>query len=503
MRLTNITHEDANSNVLENFTYTYDLADRLTSQTINGTTTSYSYDVTNELTNDGTNAYTYDLNGNRTMSGYQTGADSRLLNDGTWTYSYDGEGNITKKSKGTNAETWTYGYDNENHMTWAKDSSTDGGTVLSLATYVYDVFGNRLEEDVWTPSSGTTVSRFAYMTLPSPLRGEGQGEGSSAGTGAQGGAGQGVQEIWADLNGSNNFETRYLHGDAVDQLFARVSAAGAAAWYLTDHEGSVTNLTDASGNLQDTITYDGYGNVTTESNSSFGDRFKYTGQELDSETGLQYNRARYYSATVGRWTSQDPLSFSAGDTNLYRYVNNQPTDATDPDGLQSMYPYVPRGVRAPGPNPKGDYILEANKSPRQNVGPQADVPIGGQGPANFGQFKGPSGTFQGGWTKPPNAPLPGEIQWICPFEPGRTLYFDSDGNYLGASPSPGAKGPPWQPPPGATRVPLQPGGKLWFAPGNSPDEGQSYKGPPLPGRKYPGDTIIIVPNKPPANNPSK
>ena len=342
MRLTNITHEDANSNVLENFTYTYDLADRLTSQTINGTTTSYSYDVTNELTNDGANAYTYDLNGNRTMTGYQTGADNRLTNDGTWTYSYDGEGNLTKKSKGASAETWTYGYDNENHMVWAKDSATDGGTVLSLATYVYDVFGNRLEEDVWTPSSGTTVSRFAYMTLPSPLRGEGQGEGSSAGKGAQGGAGQGAEEIWADLNGSNGLETRYLHGDVVDQLFARVSAAGAVAWYLTDWDGSVTNLTDASGNLQDTITYDGYGNVTSESNPSVGDRFKYTGRELDSETGLQDNRARYYSATVGRWTSQDPLGFKAEDSNLYRYVQNAPTDATDPSGTQqTLTPYDP------------------------------------------------------------------------------------------------------------------------------------------------------------------
>jgi hypothetical protein len=38
------------------------------------------------------------------------------------------------------------------------------------------------------------------------------------------------QEVWVDLNGSNGLQTRYLHGDAVDELFARVNAAGTAAW---------------------------------------------------------------------------------------------------------------------------------------------------------------------------------------------------------------------------------------------------------------------------------
>ena len=34
--------------------------------------------------------------------------------------------------------------------------------------------------------------------------------------------------------------------------------------------------------------------------------------------------------------SQDPLGFDAGDSNLYRYVNNAPTDATDPSGLEGL-----------------------------------------------------------------------------------------------------------------------------------------------------------------------
>ena len=118
---------------------------------------------------------------------------------------------------------------------------------------------------------------------------------------------------------------------------ARISTSGGiAAWYLTDRLGSVRDLTDATGAVQDTITYDGYGNVLSETNPSFGDRYKFTAREFDSATGLQYNRARYYDPTIGRWTSQDPLGFDGGDANLYRYVGNRPTFSTDPTGRQAL-----------------------------------------------------------------------------------------------------------------------------------------------------------------------
>src|SRR5205085_3754204 len=44
-------------------------------------------------------------------------------------------------------------------------------------------------------------------------------------------------------------------------------------------------------------------------------------------------RARYYDSQTGRWTSEDPLGFAAGDGNLYRYVGNDPTVRTDPTGM--------------------------------------------------------------------------------------------------------------------------------------------------------------------------
>src|SRR5262245_51925434 len=48
--------------------------------------------------------------------------------------------------------------------------------------------------------------------------------------------------------------------------------------------------------------------------------------------GHKYNRARYYDPSIGKWTSTDPMGFEAGDTNLYRYVGNGPTNSTDAIG---------------------------------------------------------------------------------------------------------------------------------------------------------------------------
>jgi YD repeat-containing protein len=100
-RLKNLQHRNGSGTLFSNYTYTYDVAHRLETETYNGTTVTYTYDDTNQLTGDGSNSYSYDLNGNRTMTGYQTGTGNRLTNDGTWTYTYDDEGNTTKKSKST------------------------------------------------------------------------------------------------------------------------------------------------------------------------------------------------------------------------------------------------------------------------------------------------------------------------------------------------------------------------------------------------------------------
>jgi RHS repeat-associated protein len=62
-------------------------------------------------------------------------------------------------------------------------------------------------------------------------------------------------------------------------------------------------------------------------------RYLFTCQEWDATTALYYYDARWYDSATGRFTTQDPLGFAAGDENLYRYCMNDPTNKTDPSGL--------------------------------------------------------------------------------------------------------------------------------------------------------------------------
>ncbi len=71
--------------------------------------------------------------------------------------------------------------------------------------------------------------------------------------------------------------------------------------------------------------------------------FGYTGRMFDNEIGLQNNLNRWYDPVVGRWISQDPIGFAAADANLYRYVRNQSTTATDPTGLFLFPPLAGAG----------------------------------------------------------------------------------------------------------------------------------------------------------------
>ena len=100
--------------------------------------------------------------------------------------------------------------------------------------------------------------------------------------------------------------------------------------------GTVRDVLDASGAIANQLTYDTYGRILSQSNPAFGDRFAFTGREWDEAAQLYYYRARFYDPVNGRFLSQDPIRFAAGDTNLYRYVSNNPLDFTDPSGNVAM-----------------------------------------------------------------------------------------------------------------------------------------------------------------------
>lgn len=81
---------------------------------------------------------------------------------------------------------------------------------------------------------------------------------------------------------------------------------------------------------------------------------RFQGQYFDEETGLHYNRFRYYDPDVGRFVSQDPIGLEGGD-NLYQYAPN-PVAFIDPGGLAGAIYRRKNGQfgRKPGPKPKQD-----------------------------------------------------------------------------------------------------------------------------------------------------
>src|SRR5439155_3033038 len=116
---------------------------------------------------------------------------------------------------------------------------------------------------------------------------------------------------------------------------------GAAFYYQQDHEGSTTHLTNASGQIIERCRYDAFGapslyapDWTFRTWSSYGNRFLFTGREYDGGWVYEY-RARVYHSNIGRFMSEDPKLFDAGDYNLFRYCHNDPIDSTDPMGLES------------------------------------------------------------------------------------------------------------------------------------------------------------------------
>jgi len=113
-------------------------------------------------------------------------------------------------------------------------------------------------------------------------------------------------------------------------------------YYTHDATFNVTSLLKNDGTALERYTYTPYGAVTRYSgtwgthSTDYENPYLYTGRRLDAEMGLYYYFARYYHAQLGRFINRDPIEYGGGDANLYRYVSNQPTIATDPSGLDRI-----------------------------------------------------------------------------------------------------------------------------------------------------------------------
>lgn len=132
-----------------------------------------------------------------------------------------------------------------------------------------------------------------------------------------------------EANSSGGVVARYTQTQNIDEPLAMIRSS-ATSYYQADGLGSVTSLSNGAGALAQTYTFDSFGKQTASS-GSLVNPFQYTGREFDTETNLYYNRARYYDPSVGRFLSEDPITFNGG-INFYTYSGNSPTNYTDPYG---------------------------------------------------------------------------------------------------------------------------------------------------------------------------
>ena len=235
------------------------------------------------------------------------------------------------------------------------ERTSASGSITQEIEYIYDAFDQRVGKRLDSDGNGTWDRDEAYVWT------EGQ-----------------THLRLTDSDGEGTTETfhvasRYLYGDIVDHLLAdeqfadgagpaadattASTTAGETLWALVDHLGSLRDLVANGGVIREHVVYDSFGNRLVEQDydssgnaisSSHAEAvdslFGYTGRDWDADAGLQYNRARWYDPATGRWLSQDPIGFEAGDANLYRYVGNRATTKTDPSGLAEGHHWVPTDV---------------------------------------------------------------------------------------------------------------------------------------------------------------
>ncbi|NAT24519.1 RHS repeat domain-containing protein, partial [Pseudomonas syringae] len=215
-------------------------------------------------------------------------------------YDYDAYGNQIRERRGTGQKLVTeYRYDCQHRLIGV---SLPGG---SVASYKYDAFGRRIEKTV----DGHTTE-FLW-----------QGERLIA-------------------ESADNRYRSYIYEPGTFRPLAMLDGEGplkaAPFYYQLDHLGTPQELTDYSGEIMWSAKYRAYGNLATLDIAEIDNPLRFQGQYFDAETGLHYNRHRYYNPGTGRFLTPDPIKL-AGGLNSYQYVPN-PTGWVDPLGLTSGCP---------------------------------------------------------------------------------------------------------------------------------------------------------------------
>jgi RHS repeat-associated protein len=238
--------------------------------------------------------YSYDAAGCRLQSRASV-VDYDSLNrpkrDGFATFRHDALGNRATRTDAQGTTRYTFGRTN----LLTRVELPDGQVVK----YFYDAFNRRTRKV--TPDSVTT-----YVWAGHQL----------------------VQEQIEDPSGKYTREYLYAPG-SFTPLAMRFR--GETFYYHTDSLGTPQLLTDAMGHVAWSARYDSFGTATIEL-ERVPQPLRLPGQYWDAETGLHYNRARYYDPALGVYLSRDPDAQVAG-PNQYAYVDGDPINRSDPLGL--------------------------------------------------------------------------------------------------------------------------------------------------------------------------
>ena len=311
-----INTKNATSNYLDK-KYAFDKVGNISRITDNAShITDYSYDPTYQLTKAVNptlpqETFTYDKVGNRLTetkgqnpaSSYSHNSNNELTNAGTVAYSYDQNGNTTQETNAAQITKFIYNSSDRLERVELPDGK--------IAIYTYDPFGRRIKKQI----------------LPSPLAGEGQGEGVTYYLYSDEG-------LIGEYDSTGNLKKAY--GWMPDTIWGTnpvfMVENNNYYFYHNDHLGTPQKLTDATGNTVWSATYTAFGEAIVDASSTIENNLRFPGQYFDEETGLHYNWQRYYNPKTGRYTQVDPIGFSAGDENLYRYTFNDPVNLIDPNG---------------------------------------------------------------------------------------------------------------------------------------------------------------------------
>jgi RHS repeat-associated protein len=187
----------------------------------------------------------------------------------------------------------SYTYDAENRLTQLQTGST------LIGSYAYDGAGDR-----YAKTAGGVTTAYT-LDLAS-----------------------GLPQVLSETKGSA--VTSYVYAGTPLEL----DQSGTTYWYLADTLGSVRLVTDTTGASPATYAYSAFGS-TRSSTGTLANEVRFSGERTDSESGLEFLRARTYDAFSGTFLQRDSWGISPTDgqsLDAYAYTANNPANATDPSG---------------------------------------------------------------------------------------------------------------------------------------------------------------------------